>query len=42
MVTPHGPVGAGRTELLDASGEFTESDGVQVLMAASSPLGIIR
>ena len=39
VVTLHGPVGAGRTELLDA---FGESDGVQVLMAVGSPLGIVR
>ncbi|MFF5306641.1 hypothetical protein ACFY5F_45490 [Streptomyces sp. NPDC013161] len=42
VVTLYGPVGAGLTELPDALGEFTESDGVQVLMAASPPLGIIR
>ena len=42
VVTLHGPVGAGRTELLDPFGEFAESDGVQVLMAAGSPLGIVR
>ncbi|MFJ6086960.1 AAA family ATPase [Streptomyces sp. NPDC092369] len=48
VVTLHGPVGTGRTELLDAFGEFAESDGAQVLMAAGSPLerdfplGIVR
>jgi DNA-binding CsgD family transcriptional regulator len=48
VVTLHGPVGVGRTELLDAFGEFADSDGAQVLMAAGSPLerdfplGIVR
>ncbi|MFJ3799761.1 AAA family ATPase [Streptomyces sp. NPDC090088] len=38
VVTLHGPVGSGRTELLDAFGEFAESQGAHVLMAAGSPL----
>lgn len=48
VVTLHGPVGVGRTELLDAFGEFADSDGAQVLRAAGSPLerdfplGIVR
>lgn len=48
VVTLHGPVGVGRTELLDAFSEFADSDGAQVLMAAGSPLerdfplGIVR
>lgn len=35
VVTLYGPVGVGRPELLDAFGEFAESGGVQVLMAAA-------
>lgn len=48
VVTLHGPVGVGRTELLDAFSEFADADGAQVLMAAGSPLerdfplGIVR
>ncbi|MGW3133313.1 AAA family ATPase [Streptomyces sp. NPDC001123] len=48
VVTLHGPVGAGRTELLDTFSEFADSDGAQVLMAAGAPLepefplGIVR
>ncbi|KUN83523.1 AAA family ATPase [Streptomyces griseoruber] len=48
VLTLHGPVGTGRTELLDAFSEFADSDGAQVLMAAGSPLerefplGVVR
>ncbi|MFF2463637.1 AAA family ATPase [Streptomyces mirabilis] len=48
VVTLHGPVGAGRTDLLDTFSEFADSDGAQVLTAAGSPLerdfplGIVR
>lgn len=39
VVTLHGPVGVGRTELLDAFGEFADSDGAQVLRAMRLPAG---
>lgn len=48
VVTLHGPVGSGRTELLDALHEFAESEGAHVLTAAGSPLerdfplGVVR
>ncbi|MFJ3671577.1 AAA family ATPase [Streptomyces sp. NPDC090106] len=48
VLTLHGPVGSGRTELLHTVGEFTEADGAHVLSAAGSPLerdfplGVVR
>ncbi|MFF2213282.1 helix-turn-helix transcriptional regulator [Streptomyces antibioticus] len=48
VLTLHGPVGSGRTELLDALGEFVASQGAHVLTAAGSPLerdfplGVVR
>ena len=48
VLTLHGPVGSGRTELLDALSEFVESEGAHVLTAAGSPLerdfplGVVR